>query len=402
MLHLGARAWPLSPVKDQFSDFTIFADKYVYWHRPEFFSVGFPINYPAPLTDFYEVFFHYFPNHPTLAFVIFDLLCFVMPCIFFALALRKRGIAPLTSAAFSLSLLLFSWPALLLIDRGNMECAVWVATAIGFWALATGREKTAAVVFGMASSFKLFPIILLGIFLSQKKWSKLFLGLATMAVVSVVSLWILGPTIPEAYRGIAYGLASFKINYMARWRSSENGIDHSVFSFIKAGMMFFHLHDRMGFFLPLAIYTWVTVIGGITLYFVRIRRLPVLNQAMLLMISCIYFTAFSGDGTLIHLYPLFAMLSFLAIDAYRRGVTVPGLNTVLLWLTFVVSLATYFIYQGRRFEGQVKCIALGVLFLYALRYPFGPALGTDLRPDALAYPDASKVAGVWAQSETPS
>ncbi len=399
----GHYVWPFSlNSHDRFGDFTIFQMKYVYWHRPEFFSTGFPINYPAPLTDLFEVFFRFFPHHPTLAFEIFDVLCFVVPCVLFAHALIKRGIAPLTSAAFALTLLIFSWPVLLLVDGGNMECAVWLATALGFWALATGRDNVAAIAFGFAGSFKLFPVILLGIFLSQRKWSKLLLGFATMAAVSILTLWILGPTILDAYRGIAYGLMQFKINYMACWHPGENGVDHSLFAFIKGIMFHLHLHSWNGFYLPLTIYTWATVVGGILLYFARIRYMPVINQALLLTISSIYFTAFSGDGTLIHLHSLFAMLAFLAIDAYRRGVSIPALQPLLLWLTFILSPVTFLLYHDQRFEGQVKGIALGVLFLYALRYPFGPALGTDLRPDALAYPDASKVAGVLAQSETPS
>ncbi|MDR3736621.1 MAG: glycosyltransferase 87 family protein [Acidobacteriaceae bacterium] len=395
LLHrTGYADWPFSSSRDRFSDFTIFQFKYLYWHKPEFFSRGFPINYPAPLADLFEFFFHCFPHHPTLAFELFDVLCAVVPCIFFARALHKRGIALLTSAGFSLTLLLFSWPALLLVDRGNMECVVWVATVIGFWSLATGRENTAAIAFGAAASFKFFPIILLGIFLAQKKWRPLFLGLLAFVVISIASLWILGPTIPQAWLGISYGLTSFKINYMACWRSYENGIDHSLFALIKGAMMILHLHARTGFLLPLAIYNASVVVGGIVLYCVRIRLMPLLNQSLLLMISCIYFTAFSGDGTLIHLYSLFAMLVFLALDANSRNLSIPGLNSTLLWLTFIVSPATYFIvHHGHRFEGQVKCLALGVLFLYALRYPLGPTLGSDERPDILSHPDASEICG---------
>jgi hypothetical protein len=389
----GHYVWPFSlNDRDRFADFTIFKEKYAHWPQADFFSVGFPINYPAPITDFFEFFFHFF-RYPTVAFVVFTTLCFVVPAILFARALRARGLRPVVATWFAITLFLFSWPVLLLIDGANMEVAVWVVTALGFWGFATGREKTAAVSFGLAGSFKLFPFVLLALFFSQKKWKALLLGLATMGLSTLIALWILGPTIPQAWAGIAFGLASFKTNYMAQWHSGENGVDHSIFALVKFVMILAHLHGSHDFFKPLAVYLALSAIVGLGLYFLRIRFLPLVNQALLLTISCIYLTAFSGDGTLIHLHAPFAMLTFLVIDAWKRKVHIPGLQAMFLTLTFILTPVSFLIFKDHRFEGEVKCVALGVLSYLALRYPIGPPLFTDERPDALAYPDAALVPG---------
>ena len=387
----GHYIWPFSlNDTDRFADFTIFKAKYLHWHQPDFFSVGFPINYPAPIADLFEVFFASF-RYPTVAFVAFTTLAFVVPCILFARSLRARGIAPLIAASFATTLFVFSWPALLLIDGANMEVAVWIVTALGFWGIATGRDRTAAVAFGLAASFKLFPVALLALFFSNRKYGKLLLGIVTMFAVSLISLRILGPTVQAAWTGISFGLASFKTNYMAQWHTGENGVDHSLFAFIKMTLILAHLHGVKNFFRPLAIYLWATAVGGTALYFLRIRLLPMLNQALLLTIACIYLTAFSGDGTLIHLYGPFALLVYLVIDASRKRIHIPGLQATMLTLTFILSPVSFLIFKDHRFEGEVKCIALGILSYLALRYPLGPPLGTDPRPDALAHPDATRV-----------
>jgi len=279
----------------------------------------------------------------------------------------------------------------LIVDGANAEVVVWVAMLLGMWAYATGREWLAAACFGVAASLKLFPFVFLALFLSRRDIGKLLFGVAVFLVVSVVSLAVLGPTIPIAYRGIAYGLAAFKVNYMGMWRPGENGVDHSIFAAVK--MILVHLFPRSpaGFAKLLNVYLLLTVVGGVLLYFLRIRFMPLLNQVLTLSIASIYFTAFSGDGTLIHLYYPLAMLFLLAIQAYRDGMTIPGLSTVMYSMVFCVSVESFLVadtrtVQGLRFIGPAHCIGLGVMLIAALRYPLGPPLAEERGPMVLSEP----------------
>jgi hypothetical protein len=134
-------------------------------------------------------------------------------------------------------------------------------------------------------------------------------------------------------------------------------------------------------------------IFGVALYFLRIRVLPLLNQLLIFSIASILFTGFSGDGTLLHLYYPFALLCLLAIDAYRRGIIVAGLDTALYLLAYIFAYEGFFVLFKHRFEGEAKCLILVWLLIVAFRYPFSPPLASKPGRD-LAHPDASLLAAL--------
>lgn len=376
---------------DRFYDFTIFIDKFKLFHTSAFFQFGFPINYPAPVCLFFEIFFKFAAPHSLLVFVVFCVLAFIIPAIFFARTLIRRGIATGQALLFCAIICLLSWPVLLIVDGGNAEVIVWLTMLIAMWAYATGREWLAAALFGIAASMKLFPFVFLALFLSRRHVGKLLFGAATFLIVSVLSLKILGPTVAIAYRGITFGLAFFKTNYMAQWHPGENGVDHSIFASIKFFLLIFLHHDPSNFSGWLQVYLLVTALGGILLYFLRIRTMPLLNQVLILSIASIYFTAFSGDGTLIHLYYPLGMLFLLAIQAWRDGVTIPGLSILLFSMVFCLSIESFLIlppslWQGTRLIGPAHAVGLGIMLITALRYPMGPPLSEEHDETILSEP----------------
>ena len=392
----GHNVWPFTLNSyEHFRDFYVYADRFQYFHAAGFFDFHngtWPFVYPAPVAVVCEFFFHFMGRYSTASFVCFCILSFIVPAILFARALRNRGIAVSTAAVFTIIILIFSWPALLIVDGANTEVIVWLALATGMWAYSTGRGWTAAAFFGVGAALKLFPFVYLALFFSTRQYKKLLFGIGVFLLVTVASLAILGPTIPQAAKGILSGLDFFKHVYMEQWRSIENGVDHSLFAAIKFILVWFFHFPMTNLARPLAIYLPVTAVGGLLLYFLWIRRLPLLNQVITLTIASIYFTAFSGDGTLIHLYYGFAMLTFLAIDAHRKGLVIPGLNTAFACLAFLLSTESFFFHHGYRFEGQIKACVLAFLFVIALVRPFGPPVGEDNRDDALANPDSA----TWA------
>ena len=395
----GYMSFPLTPDPSyHFADFWLFAEKFNHFHTVEFFQIGFPINYPATVAVVFQIFFKYFAPYSTTAFVTLIVLTLMIPAGLFAKTLIRRGIAPRAAWRFVAITWLLSWPVALIIDGGNAEILVWIAMLIGLWAYATGREWTAAIFLGLAASLKLFPFVFLALFLSRRQFPKLLAGAATFLIASVVSLKILGPTISIAYHGILYGLSSFKVNYMAMWHIQENGVDHSLFALIKFTLILAFHHVRTDFSGSLRAYLFLTAVGGTIAYFTYIRKLPLLNQVLILSIVSIYLTAFSGDGTLIHLYYPLAMLFLLAIKAWRDGVTIPGLSTAIYCMVWCLSFESFLVvpyqYLGARFIGQMHSIGLTVLLITALRYPFGPPLSEDRGEIVLSEPVTGWVKGV--------
>ena len=244
----------ISPPAGRFGDLTIYQQKFDLFRSEAFHSYGFPFTYPAPVALGYELIFRVGRAHADRVFVILCLLAYLLPGLLFARALRREGITAAASLVVVAILLVTSWPALLIVDRGNMEILVWIALVTAVWAFCTGRGYLAACFFGVAASLKLFPFIFVGLFISRKEWGKLLVAVVVFAVLSLASLAIMGPTVSTAYREIAHGIDFFRIDYMSRWRGFENGVDHSLFALIKLVLVGIFHHPLFGFSRWLALY----------------------------------------------------------------------------------------------------------------------------------------------------
>ncbi len=378
----------LSPRSDRFGDYTIYVDKFHLFHTPQFFTSGFPFTYPAPVSLVYYLFYNGFGHHGEAAFITFCILAYCAAAFGFYTALVRRGISAATASLVAFCLVVTSWPAILVVDRANMEITVFVVVALSLWAYATGRGYLAAILFGLAASLKLFPFVFCALFFSKRQYKHLALTLASFFAFSIASLALLGPSIRSAYQGIAAGLAFFKKAYMQRWNPTENGVDHSMFAFIKATLIVvFHVSPRHDFVHALSAYLAFTALLGLSLYFITIRFLPLVNQVLLLTIASIYFTPFSGDGTLLHLYAPFAMLVFVSLNAQRTGVSVRALKPAMVCFAILFAAEDFLLtpHHAQHFEGEFKCLVLGILFFLALRYPFGPPAAQDPIDQGLSF-----------------
>ena len=370
--------WPFFLPDMRFSDFFVYVNKFPLFHQAAFFTTGFPFTYPAPMALIYRVFFLLGDTVDLCAFMTFLSLAFVVPAVLFGRALMKRGLTRKAAATVVGVGLLLSWPVLVLFDRGNVEVFVWVSLVVGTWAYARKKEWTAAAMFGVAASLKLFPFVYLALFFTRRGYKKLLFGVLVFLVVTLVSLAVLGPTVPVAYRGISAGLQYFDKFYMTRFRPDETGFDHSLLGFCKViYVAITGNYTTEAIQKIVRIYMPATAIAGLLLYGARIRKLPWTNQLLALTIISISFTPFSGDGTLIHLYYAFAVCCFLAIDAWRRKVDVPGLRAIFLCFAYLFSTESFYVFYGQRYEGQAKCFVLMILLVCALRYPLGEGEPTE-------------------------
>jgi hypothetical protein len=83
---------------------------------------------------------------------------------------------------------------------GNIELYIWIFTAAGVWAFLQDRNKTAAMLWGLAAATKLYPIILLVLLVAKLRLRAVVLGLATFVMASVLSMAYLGPSMSVALR----------------------------------------------------------------------------------------------------------------------------------------------------------------------------------------------------------
>jgi Glycosyltransferase family 87 len=277
------------------------------------------------------------------------------------------GIRPITAVLFPLTLAAVSFPIEGLLQRGNIELFVWIFAAAGTWAFLRDRDKTAAVLWGLAASIKLFPIILLVLFVAKPRFRALLLGLTTFVISSVLSMVYLGPSVKLAFERSLRNVFGYQTNRASELSVHEFAANHSAFIPIR------FLAMTMG--RPSVNVTNLYYLFGgllfVAVFFGKVRKMPVANQVLAVTTFMVLMPQVSYFYTLVHLYVPFLMLMVLAIRAERQGVRIEGLRSAIL--LFVPIFASFSIFTYPRvylFGGLIQGLMLMILFLCALQYPF--------------------------------
>jgi hypothetical protein len=282
-------------------------------------------------------------------------------------ALLKRGICVRTATLFPLTLLLASFPIPGLFVRGNIELFLWMAASLGIWAFLRGRHDTAGVLWGLAAAMKLYPVVLLALLLPPRKWRAFVIGVATFIGSTMLSARWLGPTMREALLGSLHNVFGYQGLRVSQWSLHELMANHSVFGLAKFVAMVAGLPLAK---LTLPYYACGAVVLGVA-FFGRLWKMPVANQLLALTVFMVMLPPVSYFYTLVHLYAPLVLLVFVALQAERAGVRVPGLK--LTMLLFLPLLSTYMLFSYPRifvYGGLVQGAVLLWLFGCAVRFPF--------------------------------
>ncbi len=280
--------------------------------------------------------------------------------------LRKNGFSAAKATLFPLSLLTASFPVARLVHQGNIELVVWILVAAGLWAFLQHREMTPAVMWGLAAALKLYPAVLLLLFLPRRKTGALLVGVAVGTGVTVLSLWWLGPTIIVAWRGSLQHVFGYQDLRASEWSLRELVANHSWFSWTKLLAQLFQL--------PLPAVLLPYTASGAALLAAAGRRLwamPVTNQVLGLTVFMLGFPSVSYFHTLVHLYFPLVILVCVAMQAHRTGASVLGLHATLLLFVPLFAPYTLLLYpRALLFSGLLQSLSLWMLFLCALQFPF--------------------------------
>jgi Glycosyltransferase family 87 len=373
VLHLtGPYIYPLKTRSQSCWDFILYAGKFQHFHQPGFFLTDPAVyfTYPAPAAVAYEIFFSF--AHPLRLFVGFIVGSFVVAAILLGSALHRRGVSLFQASTFLAVSLLLAYPLGFELKQGNIEICSWVLVAIGVWAFAKDKPYVAAACFGLAGSMKIFPFVYLGLLLSARKFRELLFSVLVAISATVASLWLVGPNILDTWRQLNAGIAQVRTIYMLTFRPEEVGFDHSLFAVYKR---FFHVSQTQMSH-TLTAYLAVMAISGTLLYFLKIRRLPLINQVLCLCIASVLMTPISFDYTLIYLYVPWAMLVLFAQGAWQAHrpmrQAVPGLAAAFICMAVIMSPQSEFIWHSAHFGGQIKALVLTLLLWIGLKYPFTP------------------------------
>jgi hypothetical protein len=366
------------------TDFTVFAERSRHFGTAAYWDeLNYPFTYPAPLGVVFALLFRV--PHP--------LACYLALCGAalagwgwgLAAGLAAAGCSRLQAAAFAAVILAFSWPVVLLFDTGNIEGLLAIVLAAGVWALLRRHWMLGATLVGLAASMKLFPFILLALLLSRRRYKEFAWGVAVAAAATGVSLALQGPNLLEAQRHIAAGIRFVKYAFIFSTRPDALNYSHSLFSPLKFVVVLAVCRlGRAACTFPqetslleaaYRVYLAAAAIGGVALYFLRIRFLPTLNQLLALTVCAVLLPPLSADYTLLELLLPFALLCIYAAEQQPRGLPAAfACFTILFaWETFLTIRFS--------FDRPIRAAALVLLLVVVLRFPWPwPKLDDPAQP----------------------
>jgi hypothetical protein len=219
---------------------------------------------------------------------------------------------------------------------------------------------------------KLYPAVLLILFLPRGRWRAFAVGVAAFAGATALALWWLGPTMGVAWRGSLHNVFGYQGLRASEWSLRELAANHSAFGLVKLAAMMTGVPLIK---LTLPYYALGAVAMGWA-FFGRLWKMPVANQLLAVTVFMVMFPPVSYFHTLVHMYASLVVLLFVAIDAQkagseRAGVQVRGLKlTVLLFVPLFAAFTLFLFPRVFVFDGLVQAALLVALFGCAVRYPF--------------------------------
>ena len=368
----------------QWCDFRAFQERSVHFRTAAYwFEYDYPMTYPAAVAVILAMFYKL--PHPLKIYLTVLFAGWIAWVIWLARGLVQRGIPTAQAGAFALVILLTAWPVYYQFDTANIEGLMAIVLFVGIIAVLRGGTGawlwTGTTLIAIAGAMKLFPAIMFALLLSKRRYKECAFGVVLMGILNYASLAIVGPSISAAQEHIKDGFRFLRNNFVTPYHSLQLNFSHSLYMPIKYVVVFADRWLRYGgqhgpqlqelalVEATLTIYMVVMAIVGLTLYFWRIRKLPMLNQVITLTVASVLFTPFSSDYTLNHLLLPLSLMFFYAIEKWRAGGKVPGLETSFACICITIGFSSFFtIYYG--FENVFRCLALCVLMVTALRFPF--------------------------------
>jgi len=358
-----------------FEDLTVYLHTFELFHSAGFFQGDAvyvsKFAYPAGAAVIYR-FFYAFPR-VKVGYVLVCAPAALLPiCVLFR-TLIARKLTPWLAAGIALSSCL-AFPAIFLVQRGNIEVVLWAVTSLGILAYVRKQRYVAAILWGIAACIKIYPILLLAIFLRGRRKSQpgpILAGIASALLSTLAALSYVGPSIGIAFRGFLSGVQGFQGSYAQTIRTQEIGFDHSLFSLLKIFAITF------GYSAGKWLHPYYVIAGAAAslIYLVRVRHLPFLNRIVFATVALVLLPPVSYEYTLVHLYVPAALVLLCCIPPQTGAApphdhpprSLPIAFACVLVLLLPINL---FLFRGTLYAGQIQTIPLLLLGTLAALQPW--------------------------------
>ena len=387
-----SRAYDLRPLfskTGQFDDLVNYVGKTEHlYHRSAALGGGLPVfNYPPPAAFVYKALLHSVPGHPVRPYLVLLACCSIGLLVAGVLGMGRSTMAtPFGIAALGITAA-FGYPLWFTADRGNLEGVAWGFAAFGLCFVLRARYGIGAVLIGLASTIKPFPILFLGLLLRRRRYKEVALGLAVAGATVLSALIALGPNPVKAYRDLTSGVNYYSETYInTLMPPQESRFAHSMLDGMKSAAMV----AKAGSFRPrvalgvidqlrarpggwpavrilVRIYPFVVISGVLLLVWVFHDK-PLLNQLTALGVTVTLFPPSAGDYSLLQLYvPFGAFVVFLVRDVATGKAKFA--YSGMLWFAVIYGLLFAPSTLLMVFASDGKLLLLLALLVVAARYP---------------------------------
>ena len=103
-----------------------------------------------------------------------------------------------------------SFPLWVTLDRGNIQTIIVGFALLGMLAVQRGRWLTAALLLSIPGALKVYPALLLLIFIRERKWKEFVVSVFSIGVLSVTGLFSLAGSPPENLRALWLQTSGFR------------------------------------------------------------------------------------------------------------------------------------------------------------------------------------------------
>jgi hypothetical protein len=276
-------------------------------------------------------------------------------------------------------MLITSYPFGFSLDRGQMEPIMMGFTLLFLVFFIREKYLLAALNLALAASIKPYAAVFFMMLLFRRRFREVAIAAAAFAVFNYVALAGFGTPFSESYRDLQTAMAWFVETRASAIVPAEIGFDHGLFSVIKQVGQ--HLAPETEFetdaYRPLYLpyFFAAALVGLFTLY--RIRRMPVLNQFFALTVAIVLLPWVSYDYTLMELYLPWGLFVIYLLENDLHPdprMTLGKALLILLPCAIAFTPQSYLLGETVGYGGQVKAIALLVLFVSTLVFPMPVSL----------------------------
>lgn len=211
-----------------------------------------------------------------------------------------------------MALLLFttfivSYPISVLFDRGNIEGILFIFIAAGIWLYRKEHFYTAAIFLAIPAACKFYPAIFYGLYILNRQWRSLLLGITAILCLTVFSFVILPAPISLTINQFLNNISEFNNFFLFDGGAIQFG--HSLCTLVRGTVFADYNNPKVQESLRVFLKVYPYFVGILTLVvFWRLRESDAWTRVCVLTVMMLFFPFVSSDLKLVYLYIPFVWL----------------------------------------------------------------------------------------------